>query len=86
MKAYQELSKDELLKLKNELETAFEDAKGKGLKLDMSRGKPSPTQLVMGMDIMDTLTSESDMKAADGFDTRNYGVLDGIAEAKKLRM
>ncbi len=84
MKAYQELSKDELLKLKNELETAFEDAKGKGLKLDMSRGKPSPTQLVMGMDIMDTLTSESDMKAADGFDTRNYGVLDGIAEAKKL--
>ena len=39
MKAYQELSKEELLTLKAELNAAYEDAKGKGLKLDMSRGK-----------------------------------------------
>ena len=39
MKAYQELSKEELVSLKAELEKKFEDAKGKGLKLDMSRGK-----------------------------------------------
>ena len=65
-KAYQEMSKDELLALKNRLEKDFEDAKGMGLKLDMSRGKPCPSQLVMGMDILDTLTSESDMKALDG--------------------
>ena len=83
-KAYQEMSKDELLALKNKLEKDFEDAKGMGLKLDMSRGKPCPSQLVMGMDILDTLTSESDMKALDGVDTRNYGVMDGLPEAKEL--
>ena len=56
MKAYQELSKEELVSLKAELEKKFEDAKGKGLKLDMSRGKPSVAQLDMGMDIFDVLT------------------------------
>ncbi len=48
MKAYQELSKEELVSLKAELEKKFEDAKGKGLKLDMSRGKPSVAQLEIG--------------------------------------
>ena len=40
MKAYQELSREELLALKQELEKEFEEVKGKGLQLDMSRGKP----------------------------------------------
>lgn len=84
MKAYQEMSKEELLSLKNQLALQFEDVKGKGLKLDMSRGKPSAAQLDMGMDIFDILNSESDMKTGDGTDTRNYGTLDGIPEAKKM--
>lgn len=84
MKAYQELSKEELLSLKSELEAAYEDVKGKGLKLDMSRGKPAVNQLDMGMGIMDTLNSGSDMKTEAGLDVRNYGVLDGIPEAKQL--
>ncbi len=82
MKSYRELSKEELLSLKNQLEMDFETAKGKGLKLDMSRGKPSVAQLDMGMDIFDVLNSESDMKNVDGVDVRNYGVLDGLREAK----
>ena len=84
MKACQELSKEELLTLQSSLQKEFEDAKGKGLKLDMSRGKPAVSQLMMGMDIMDTLTSESDMKSEEGVDVRNYGGMDGIAEAKRL--
>ncbi len=84
MKAYQEMSKEELLSLKDQLALQFEDVKGKGLKLDMSRGKPSAAQLDMGMDIFDILNSESDMKTGDGTDTRNYGTLDGIPEAKKM--
>ena len=84
MKAYQEMETEELVALHQELEQAFEDVKGKGLKLDMSRGKPAVTQLNMSMDMFDVLNSESDMKCEDGTDVRNYGVLDGIPEAKKL--
>jgi aspartate/methionine/tyrosine aminotransferase len=84
MKPYCELSKDELRKLREELLAEYEDAKGKGLKLDMSRGKPSPLQLDLTMDMLDTLTADSDMKSENGLDTRNYGVMDGVPEAKKL--
>lgn len=84
MKPYSEMSREELLALKAELDRQFEDAKEKGLKLDMSRGKPTPAQLDMGMGLMDALTSESDMKSENGLDTRNYGAMDGIPEAKHL--
>lgn len=84
MKPYKEMSKEELVSLKAELEKAFEDAKGKGLKLDMSRGKPTPAQLDMAMDIMDVFNSDSDMKTEAGIDCRNYGLMDGIPEAKQL--
>ena len=84
MKPYKEMSREELLTLKAELEKQFEDAKGKGLKLDMSRGKPTPAQLDMAMGLMDALTSESDMNTENGMDTRNYGLMDGIPDAKHL--
>ena len=84
MKPYKEMTREELEAQKVELEKQFEDAKGKGLKLDMSRGKPEPAQLDMGMALMDVLKSDSDMKCMEGIDTRNYGLLDGITEAKHL--
>ena len=84
MKAYQELSKEELLSLKAQLEKEYEEAKGKGLKLDMSRGKPSIAQLDMGMDFMNIINADSDMKTESGEDVRNYGIVDGIPEAKRL--
>lgn len=84
MKAYKEMSREELLSLKTELEHQFVDAKGKGLKLDMSRGKPAPAQLDIAMGLMDVLNSGSDMNTETGVDTRNYGLGDGIPEAKKL--
>ena len=84
MKSYKEMSKEELAALKTELEKAYEDAKGKGLKLDMSRGKPSIAQLDMTMPIMDVLNAESDLRTEAGVDCRNYGVMDGIPEAKAL--
>ncbi len=81
---YTELSKEELLKLKDELNKEYQEAKSKGLSLDMSRGKPSATQLDVSLDILDAINSKSLLKAEDGTDCRNYGVLDGIPEAKKL--
>ncbi|MCM1468325.1 MAG: aminotransferase [Alistipes sp.] len=84
MKPYSELSEEELRKLREELLADYEDAKKKGLKLDMSRGKPAPVQLDLAADMMDTLSSGSDMKTENGFDSRNYGLMDGIPEAKRL--
>jgi DNA-binding transcriptional MocR family regulator len=84
MKSFKQMSTDELLQLKAELEKSFEDAKGKGLKLDMSRGKPAVKQLDMVMDMMDVLNSTTTLSTEAGMDCRNYGVLDGIPEAKKL--
>ena len=84
MTAYKDLSKEELLELKNELEVQFAEIKAKGLKLDMSRGKPSAEQLNLSMGMMDVLNSGADMICEDGVDCRNYGGLDGIAEAKQL--
>lgn len=84
MKAYKELSKEELLTLKEELNKEYEEVKAKGLKLDMSRGKPAASQLDMEMDFMDVLSSESVLKTEAGVDCRNYGILDGIPEARKL--
>lgn len=84
MKAYQQMTKEELLSLKEELEKSYKEAKEMGLKLDMSRGKPETAQLEIGMDLLNTINSESDLKAEDGTDCRNYGILDGIPEAKQL--
>ncbi len=84
MKAYKELSEEELLGLRKKLNKQYEEAKAKGLKLDMSRGKPSPSQLDMERDFLEVIRSDSNLKTESGVDCRNYGLLDGIPEAKKL--
>ena len=84
MKAYKVMTRKELMAQKAELDRQFAEAKGKGLQLDMSRGKPEPAQLDMGMGLMDVFDSHSDMKSMEGVDTRNYGLMDGITEAKHL--
>ena len=84
MTAYKDLSREELLELKAKLEKDFEEIKGKGLHLDMSRGKPSKLQLDLSMGMMDVLNSNEDLVCTEGVDCRNYGVVDGIAEAKQV--
>ena len=81
---YNDMSKEELLALKESLNKEYAEAKAKGLALDMSRGKPSAKQLDVSLGLLGTINSSSDLKALDGTDCRNYGVLDGIPEAKKL--
>ena len=84
MKPYSELTREELLALKAELEAAFEDVKGKGLKLDMSRGKPATVQLDMTEGLLGIVSQNDEVYTEDGTDCRNYGLLTGIPEAKKL--
>lgn len=78
---YNEMNKEQLAAEKARLEQEYAQHKAKGLKLDMSRGKPAPAQLDLSMEMMNL---PIDYKAENGFDCRNYGVLDGIPEAKKL--
>ena len=84
MKAYKELSREELLALKEELEKEYQAQKDLGMKLDISRGKPSKEQLDLAMPMMDVLSSTDILECENGTDIRNYGLLDGIPEAKKL--
>lgn len=77
-------SKQELQTILKELNNEYAKAKELGLKLDMSRGKPSPEQLDLSMGLMDVLGSEDKLIAEDGTDCRNYGGMDGIPEAKRL--
>lgn len=84
MKPYVEMTKEELQELRKQLYAQYKEFQGKDLKLDMSRGKPSTEQLDLSMGMMDVLNSDTDLTCEDGTDCRNYGVLDGIKEAKEL--
>ncbi len=80
---FAEMSKNELQSMQQQFQKEYEGYKALGLKLNMSRGKPAPEQLDLSMGIFDIL-GKNDYTAADGTDVRNYGVLDGLEEAKKL--
>ena len=84
MQKYSEMSREQLLDLKKELDKQYADIKAQGLALDMSRGKPAADQLDLSMELMDVLSSSTDLKCETGVDCRNYGVMDGIPEAKRL--
>ena len=84
MTSYQEMSKEQLLQEKTPSEAEYAKIKEMGLSLDMSRGKPAAEQLDLSMGILDTVDAKSVVKSENGTDLRNYGVLDGIPEAKKL--
>ena len=84
MSGYKEMSKEQLLHEKDMLEQKFKEVQDRNLKLDMSRGKPSAAQLNLSNGMMDVLNSKSDMVCESGVDCRNYGVMDGIPEARKL--
>ena len=72
--------KSEIEKVRSEYESILE----KGLKLDMSRGKPCKAQLDLTNEMLKTLSNGSDCFSENGTDYRNYGIMDGIPEAKAL--
>lgn len=79
MSDYTKMTKEELMAEQKELLARFESYKAMGLKLDMSRGKPSKEQLDLSMDMLKPVDYTE-----NGFDLRNYGLLDGIESCKKL--
>ena len=66
-----------------QLQESYDAFKAKGLKLDLTRGKPSPAQLDLSVELL-TLPSASDFFADGAVDCRNYGGLQGLAEVRRL--
>ena len=79
-----EMDKNELVSRKAQWEEEYNGFKAQGLKLNMARGKPSPEQLDLTMDMLNVLDSNTDFTGENGDDYRNYGLLGGIPEAKRL--
>lgn len=84
MQSYQEMSKQQLLDEEEGLKKEYARYKGMGLSLNMARGKPGAEQLDLTMPMLDVLRSDSELISESGEDCRNYGIVDGLPEAKKL--
>ena len=79
MTDYLTLNKAQLQEEQTKLAATYEALQARGLKLDMSRGKPAPAQLDLSNDLFDI----KDYMDEDGVDTRNYSKLEGIDEARR---
>ena len=80
---FAELPREELSELAASLRTAHDELRARGLKLDLTRGKPSAEQLNLSTPLLD-LPGAGDYRAADGSDTRNYGGLRGLPELRAI--
>lgn len=81
---YSEMSREELLQERAELYAKYEQLKAQDLSLDLSRGKPGKDQLDLLDGILTCIKTADDCYAENGFDCRNYGILEGIPEAKRF--
>lgn len=81
---YAEMTAEQRKKEYDSLLNEYKEYGMRKLRLDMSRGKPSAAQLMLSQDMLGVISTSDDCKTEDGFDCRNYGVLDGIPEAKKI--
>jgi len=65
------------------IQESYDAFKAKGLKLNLTRGKPSTAQLNLSADLL-SLPGAADYFAEGANDCRNYGILQGLAEARRL--
>jgi DNA-binding transcriptional MocR family regulator len=77
------LGRDELSAHHEQQKRNYEELKAKGLKLDLTRGKPSPEQLDLSNRLLE-LPGPDDYRDADGTDVRNYGGLHGLPELRAI--
>lgn len=84
MKPYASMTKEELNAELQSLEKQYKEFKDRGLKLDITRGKPSALQLDISEEMLTAVSKNEDCFAEDGTDCRNYGVVAGIKEMRTL--
>ena len=66
------------------LEKEYDEFRARGLKLDMSRGKPCKEQLDLSVEMLAYPYKDKNFKTDSCADVRNYGMVDGLPEAKEL--
>ncbi len=77
------VTSDSITAVSDQLQAHYDDFKGRGLKLDLTRGKPSAAQLDLSAALL-SLPGEKDYLAEGAVDCRNYGGLQGLAEVRRL--
>jgi DNA-binding transcriptional MocR family regulator len=80
--SFDDLSRDQIQALLDEQTAAYRHLQNSGLKLDLTRGKPSPEQLELSNELLSL--PGPDFKDATGVDTRNYGGLNGLLELREI--
>ncbi|MFG5121491.1 aminotransferase class I/II-fold pyridoxal phosphate-dependent enzyme [Methylorubrum sp. POS3] len=83
MPSLSNLSPEQLADLRSTLRDEYAALKARGLKLDMTRGKPASDQLDLAAEML-ALPGNRDTTAEDGTDARNYGNLQGLPETRAL--
>lgn len=81
---YREMNPSQLASELEGLRKKYEDYKALGLKLDMSRGKPDSEQLDLSQGMLNIVSDPAECVSENGLDCRNYGLMDGIPESKRL--
>ena len=82
--AYADLTHEELVALKVDLEDQLAHFRAKDLSLNMARGKPASDQLDLSTGMLQLLNSPEECISETGLDCRNYGGLEGIDEARRI--
>ena len=84
MSSLKNMTRQQLAQREITLRQQYLSLQAQGLQLDMSRGKPGVQQLDLSLEMLECVNPRDGYTAANGFDARNYGVLDGLPEVKSL--
>lgn len=83
-KSFSEMSPEELKALIAAEQKKLDHWSDMDLTLDLTRGKPNQAQLDLSSGMLSIINNRGDCFSASGLDCRNYGILDGLPETKKL--
>lgn len=81
---YFQMTSEQLMAEKSKIDAQYEALKSRELSLDLSRGKPCKEQVDLVMDMLTCISTVEDCTSESGLDCRNYGLLDGLPETKRL--
>ena len=84
MVPYSSMTKEELAAQKEQLEKKYKEYKDQGLKLDITRGKPSALQLDLSEKMLTVVSKNEECISDDGTDCRNYGLQNGLPQMREL--